>query len=126
MWNFPLKDANGVIQGIQKVINDHFIKVFAQNSVPDGDIWREYWEQVDNLFDKIDEMTIHEYSKSNEPTEGEIYKILSEMNPKKGCYGLMTIDLVKLGGDKLFKVIHKCIVMCIRNNVLPDNLERKR
>ena len=100
------------------------MKVFAQNGVPDGDIWKEYWMQVDELFDIIDHAT--KYAKAHEPNEGEIVKIFNEMNPKKASYGPMTIDLMKLGGEKMFKVVHRCIVMCIRNNVLPDQLREEK
>ena len=56
--DFPLKDANGVLQvsriGINRVIKDHFQKVFAQNDIPKQQIWQDYWKVIDQTFHEID------------------------------------------------------------------------
>ena len=38
----------------------------------------------------------------------------------------MSIDLVKLGGKKLNRLIYRCILLCYRNNVLPDDLRQEK
>ena len=54
---FPLKDKSGQIQvtkgGIDRVVKEHFQKVFQQNPVPKGKIWEEYWRTVDEVFNVI-------------------------------------------------------------------------
>ena len=64
--DFPLKDSNGVLQvskaGVDKIINDHFVKVFAQNGIPSELVWQEYWKYVDEVFDLMDEVTSKVYS----------------------------------------------------------------
>ena len=54
---FPLKDKSGQIQvtkgGIDRVVKEHFEKVFQQNPVPKGKIWEEYWRTVDKVFNVI-------------------------------------------------------------------------
>ena len=54
---FPLKDVKGCIQvsknGIDHVVKNHFEKVFKQNPVPEGQVWVEYWREVDLVFQTI-------------------------------------------------------------------------
>ena len=51
--DFPLKDENGVVQvskhAVDQIIRNHFTKVFAQNEVPDDDLWKKYWSVVDEV-----------------------------------------------------------------------------
>ena len=59
--DFPLKDENGVVQvsrhAVDQIITNHFSKVFAQNDVPDDDLWKKYWDVVDEVFDLLDKHT---------------------------------------------------------------------
>ena len=48
------------------------------------------------------------------------------MKSSKATYGPMTIDLVQLCGIKILKVIHRCAVLCFRNNVLPEELREEK
>ena len=89
-------------------------------------MWSDYWRLIDETYELINEKTRLKYELTDEPTEAEIFKIISEMETKKACYGPMTIDLVKLGGEKIFRVIHRCIVMCVRQNVLPTKLREEK
>ena len=128
--DFPLKDENGVLQvskdGVDRVIQNHFQKVFAQNGIPQTPIWKEYWDFIDHTFELIDVVTSQQYVEADEPSEGDIDKIIREMKASKASYGTMTIDLVKHGGKKLSQVIHRCILMCYRSNVLPDVLREEK
>ncbi len=128
--DFPLRDKNGTLQvgreGIDKIISEHFVKVFSQNSVPHGPIWEEYWKQIDETFNIISRKTMNGYEQTSEPTEAEIGKIIGELQTRKACYGPMTIDMVKLGGDKIVKLVHRCILMCYRQNILPDKLREEK
>ena len=127
---FPLKDKHGTVQvskhGIDGVINQHFKKVFAQNGIPDGQVWHDYWEQVDEVFSVIDRLTINKYCRDDEPTEKEILSIISQLETNKATFGPLSIDLVKLGGVRIFKVIHRCILTCFRNNILPEMLRNEK
>ena len=120
--DFPLRDEYGVQQvskeGVDKIIGAHFQKVFSQNPIPEEDIWREYWSLVDEVFLLMDEVT----KKSvvvEEPTVAEVVDIIHGLNKTKSTYGVLSIDLVKLGGEALATVIHRCIVKCIRLNTIP-------
>ena len=128
--DFPLKDRNGVLQvsksGIEKVITDHFQKVFAQNDVPKEQVWQDYWKVVDQTFDNIDSITAEKYCAMDEPTESEIDAIIRGMSSNKACYGSLTIDLAKLGGKRISSLIHRCILMCFRQNVIPSLLREEK
>ena len=125
--DFPLKDQHGVLQvskdGIDKIITNHFQKVFAQNGVPKEEVWQEYWKCVDDVFDLINDVTGVEYDPELEPKLDEVVKIINEMKETKATYGPMTIDLVKLCGRKMARTIHRCILMCYRKNVFPECLQ---
>ena len=120
--DFPLKDEYGVQQvskeGVDRIINGHFQKVFAQNPIPEEDIWKEYWSLVDEVFDLMNEVTLRS-AVIEEPTMAEIVNIINDLDKSKSTYGLLSIDLVKLGGERLAAVIHRCIVKCIRLNTIP-------
>ena len=105
-------------EGVDKIIFDHFSKVFSQNAVPDDDVWREYWSLVDDVFDLMDERT-QQSGILEEPTFEEIETIIKNLKVNKATYGCLTIDLVKLGGKKLAEVIHRCILKCVRLNQIP-------
>ncbi len=118
--DFPLRDDEGNVQvtkeGLDGVINKHFTKVFQQNAVRNG--WEEYWEVVQNVYERI---SVLENEKPKEgPTYGEIRKIIQELDPKKSVYGNMSIDLLKLGGENLHKVIHQCVYACFMSCEIPE------
>ena len=124
MLDFPLKDKNGVLQvskiGVDQVISNHFTKVFAQNGVHQDQVWIDYWNAVDQVFNAINKVTENVYDVECEPTGDEIEVILKGMNSTKANYGTLSIDLAKLCGKKISSLIHRCILMCFRENVLPS------
>ena len=128
--DFPLKDVNGVVQvsreGIDKIITTHFKKVFAQNGVPRGEIWEEYWMCIDEVFDQIDQLTKNQYNIEDEPKYEEIVEIIKDLKEVKATYGDMTIDLVKLCGEKMVQVIYRCILVCFQKNVFPEVLQTEK
>lgn len=130
MLDFPLKDENGVLQvsktGIDQVISNHFKKVFAQNGIHQDKVWIEYWNVVEQVFDAIDKVTEHVYDVDCEPTEEEIDVILRGMNSSKANYGTLTIDLAKLCGKKISSLIHRCILTCFQQNMLPSLLREEK
>ena len=120
--DFPLKDEYGVQQvskeGVDRIINEHFQKVFAQNPIPDQNIWKEYWMLVDEVFNLMDQVTKRSGT-IEEPTIDEIIDIIHGLDKSKATYGILSIDMVKLGGEALAAVIHRCILKCIRLNTIP-------
>ena len=122
--DFPLKDSGGVFQvsrsGVDKVIGEHFKKVFTQNEVPDDPLWKEYWKLPDDIFDLIDVITANMYCVEDEPTFTEIDTIIREMSASKSSFGSLSIDLAKLGGEKLSRFIYRCILVCFQQNALPE------
>ena len=124
MLDFPLKDENAVLQvskmGIDQVISNHFTKVFAQNGVHQDQVWIEYWNTVGQVFDAINKVTENVYDVNCEPTDDDIKAILKGMNSSKTNYGTLSIDLAKLCGKKISSLIHRCILVCFRQNVLPS------
>ena len=128
--DFPLKHSNGVLQvsrpGIDKVIGDHFRKVFAQNEISGEQIWKDYWKVVDEIFDMIDIITDNMYSIDDEPTFEEIDTIIREMSANKSSFGSLSIDLAKLGGKKISHFIYRCILICFQRNVIPDVLRKEK
>ena len=108
--------------GVDEVINKHFSKVFAQNDVPKIKVWEDYWETVDEVFDLINEITINSYSAEDEPTFDEIDEIIKAMKVSKASYGSLSIDLTKLGGEKISRLIYRCILQCFKQNILPSAL----
>ena len=71
------------------------------------------------MFDAIDKVTENVYDVDCEPTDVEIEAILKGMNSSKSNYGTLSIDLAKLCGKKISSLIHRCILSCFRQNVLP-------
>ena len=128
--DFPLKDSAGVLQvsrpGVDKVIGDHFRKVFAQNDVPDDPLWKEYWRIVDDIFDLIDLTTSSVYCVDDEPTFQEIDSIIKEMSASKSSFGSLSIDLAKLGGEKVSHFIFRCILVCFKRNAIPETLRKEK
>ena len=128
--DFPLRDGNGVLQvskpGIDHVITEHFRKVFAQNQISNQEIWKDYWELVDQTFNTIDMLTSCRYDTSKEPTEEEIECIIKNMSASKSVYGNLTIDLAKLCGKRLSALVYRCILKCFRKNVLPSLLRKEK
>ena len=80
--DFPLKDENGVTQvskeGVDKIISNHFNRVFAQNEIPNDDLWKEYWSLVDDVFDLMNERT-KKCGMVEEPTLEEIEVIIKHL-----------------------------------------------
>ena len=101
-----MKDEHGVVQiskhAVDQIIANHFKKVFAQNDVPDDDLWRKYWLLVDEVFALLDKQTKQD-EKFEEPSLSEIQSIVNGLKITKATYGPLTIDLVKLGGMKITK-----------------------
>ena len=128
--DFPLKDQNGVVQvsgeGIDSIIGSHFKKVFSQNAVSREEIWEEYWVCIDKLFDQIDQVTRNQYDSNDEPKYDEIERIVKGLNESKACYGTMSIDLVKLCDKRMVEVIFRCILMCFRRNVFPEEFRNEK
>ena len=126
---FPLQDASGIINvskaGIDKVVIDHFEKVFKQNPVPQGQLWAEYWNLVDDVFNmlKMKRESVVEYSL---PTFEEIKTLIWKTDDKKSVLGTMTSDLVKIGGDSVVGLIHRVIVSCCLENDIPDSMRNER
>ena len=128
--DFPLRDVNGVLQvsksGIDDVISKHFTKVFAQNNIPNDKVWQDYWDVMNQIFKQIDSITKNQYDQAKEPTLEVVKSIIANMKGSKASYGPMSIDLAKLGGDKISSVIFRCVLMCYRRNVIPDLLREEK
>ena len=120
--DFPLKDKHGILQvskeGVDQIINSHFKKVFDQNPVPEESVWKEYWNLVDEVFNLMDQVT-SKCAIIEEPTLADIMNIIHDLDRNKATYGVLSIDLVKMGGEPLAAVIQRCIVKCIRLNTIP-------
>ena len=75
--DFPLKDGEGNVQvtkqGIDKVISVHFKKVVNQNPVPEGEVWKVYWEYIDKIYDVISNL------EKTEDVSGPTVKEISEL-----------------------------------------------
>ena len=108
------------------MITKHFSKVFAQNGVHQEKVWIEYWQAVDQAFESINVSTAEMYDVEDEPTEDEIAAIIRGMNSSKSNYGTLTIDLAKLCGKKISSIVYRCILLCFRNNVLPNLLREEK
>ncbi len=119
---FPLKNSSGNLQvtrgGIDSVINEHFTRVFGQLKVPDDDIWMEYWSCVDMVHNLLYRISAYDESKLI-PKKEEIFKIIQNLNAQKSVNGEMTIDLVKLGGEKVWNMIVRCIMYLAEDESLP-------
>ena len=124
---FPLKDKEGNIQvskdGIDRVINCHFEKVFRQNPVPDGVFWEEYWNTVDEVFSILSNQPDLSYEL---PTFDEVKRIIWMTNDKKSVLGTMKNELIKLGGDPLIKLLHRFLVLCCESEDIPDGLRHEK
>ena len=119
---FPLKDAKGNLQvtkrGIDIVINDHFSRVFGQIGVPEGEIWQRYWACVDDVYSLISDLSSRDTGKVI-PKKEDIFRIIMSLNAKKAVNGSMTIDLVKLGGEKVWDLIFRCIKCFVEAENIP-------
>ena len=128
--DFPLKDSNGVLQvsksGVDKVISKHFHKVFSQNPVPSERVWQDYWKIIDEIFERINSITLNKYDINEEPKENDIDSIIKSMDSKKANHGTLSIDLAKLCGRKISSLIHRCILACFRQNVVPSLLREQK
>ena len=52
-------------------------------------------------------------------TEKNFFNLIRSMNPGKSVNGDMSIDLVKLGGEKLWDLIYRCICWCYEAEEIP-------
>ena len=126
---FPLKDQKNVLQvskeGIDQVVCDHFSIVFAQNPKPKGDIWKAYWEEIDKLFDQMINVTENEAIRTRfeGPTVDEVIKLVNNINSRKSVLGSMKGELVKLGGNSLARLVHRCIYMCCIQEDIPIQMK---
>lgn len=120
---FPLKDSKGNLQvdkqGIDLVINEHFQNVFSQIKVPDDLVWRKYWKCVDDVYNVLCDLNSGESGESTKPLREDIHRLISNLKCGKAVNGDMTIDLVKLGGEKLWDVIYRCIDWCYQAENVP-------
>ena len=123
---FPLRDSRGNLQvdknGIDLVVNDHFQTVFKQIEVPEDEVWKRYWKCVDDIYIILGDLNSGEYGESTKPIKEDIHKLISSMKSGKAVKGDMTIDLVKLGGERLWDVIYRCILWCYKAENLPLEL----
>ena len=125
---FPLKDNEGVLQvskeGVDGVIRKHFIKVFAQNPVPEGEIWKEYWGVIDQVFESMVNMnTSHT---SEHPSLLEVKSFLQSCNDNKSVLGNMKPHLLKLGGDNIVSWIQYIVQLCCKWERLPVELHTEQ
>ena len=126
---FPLQDTEGKIKvsknGIDGVVIEHFDKVFKQNPVPNGQLWTEYWNVVDDVFGmlKIKKEQVTGYSL---PTFEEIKSLIWKTDDKKSVLGTMTSNLVKLGGDSMIGLIHRVIISCCIENDIPEGMRNEK
>ena len=108
---FPLRDQAGNLhvdkQGIDKVINQHFVTVFNQLEVHDDVIWHKYWKCIDEIYQLLVSINSGESSVDTMPRKDDVFKIISGMDRTKTVKGDMTIDLVKLAGERLWDVIFR-------------------
>ena len=120
---FPLKDNKGNLQvdkhGIDGVINKHFVKVFKQFDVENNVLWNRYWRCVDEIYQLLGEVNGGFASESTKPDRKEFFNLIRSMNPGKSVYRDMSIDLVKLGGEKLWDLIYRCICWCYEAEEIP-------
>lgn len=126
---FPLKDTKGNIQvskeGIDRVVVNHFERVFRQNPVPKGKIWEQYWKLIDEVFELL-ESQIPESDDYCLPSFEEIKKLLMKTDDKKSVLGTMTSDLVKLSGESMIKMIHRFVVRCCQHDKIPEGMREEK
>ena len=128
---FPLKDKVGNIQvskdGIDRVVIDHFEKVFRQNPIPRGNMWQDYWNLIDEICELIEKQCTEEVSTDYTlPTLEEINKLIMGTNDRKAVLGSMTSEMVKLAGDDMIKLIHRMIVTCCEGDTIPDGMRNEK
>ena len=74
----------------------------------------------------IDVLTGSVYCTDDEPTYEEIDTIVREMSASKSSFGSLSIDLAKLGGEKVSHFIYRCILICFKKNAIPDFLRKEK
>ena len=125
MFPFPLKDDKGNLQvtkcGIDLVVNNHFSRVFRRIGVPEGETWEKYWTYIDEIYNLIYDHT-SDCKEDVIPLREDIFKIIQSLNAKKAVCGSMTIDLVKLGGEKIWDLIFRCVVCLVEAEKLPVDM----
>ena len=119
---FPLKDIKGNLHvdqlGIDQVINHHFTRVFKQLEVPKGEIWHKYWQVVDDVYQMLRKVNSSN-SEDNKPVREDIFRLIRNLKTGKAVNGNMSIDLVKLGGEKLWDLIFRCVCWCFEAEEIP-------
>ena len=83
--------------------------MFSQNAVADG--WEEYWKYVIGIYEMISEN--EKVSILEGPTFEEIDQIINELDISKAVYGSMSIELLKIGGVDLRKLVHRSVLITI-------------
>ncbi len=125
---FPLKDGEGIIQvteeGVHKVVDMHFRKVFGQNPVPQGEIWHRYWTLIDLVCKNIE--SSGEDGAYEEPSLEEIKEILRNTNDKKAVLGNMKSGLLKLGGEPIVHWVQKFLALCCYQEKIPVEMMTER
>ena len=114
--------------GIDDVVCRHFRKVFDQNPIPDGYVWKEYWKVVDEVFWQLDHVTSKEASQNiiSGPSIQEINKLMKCIDPKSSVLGSMSGDLVKFGGNYLLQAVHNCLIACFMQEDIPLQMKIER
>ena len=131
---FPLKDKKGNIQvskdGIDRVVVEHFDRVFKQNPIPKGSIWEKYWALVDDVFKSMEESNLKNRNQTHPdyclPTFEEIKKLIMATDDKKAVLGSMTSEMVKIGGDGMIKMIHRLIESCCECDTIAEGMRNER
>ena len=84
--------------------------------------WEEYWDYVLKVYDLI---SLKESKDMDiiEPTYEEISAIIDNLDKSKAVHGSMSIELVKMSGEKVRMAIFRCIMICHKNQDLPDDLK---
>ena len=126
---FPVKDKKGNTQvsksRIDGVVIDHFNGVFRQNPIPNGNVWKEYWNLVDDVFEIINKQTVNPNDYPL-PSVEEINKLIRLTDDKKSVLGPMKSDLVKLGGDNIINLIHRLICLCWEKEDIPESWRNEK
>ena len=59
---------------------------------------------------------------NTKPEKEDIFRIIANLDSGKAVDGDMTIDLVKVGGEKLWHLIYRCVCYCYEAEDLPYKL----
>ena len=122
---FPLKDTKGNLQvskeGVDNVVCEHFKMVFAQNPIPEGELWQKYWKEVDEVFDAIQKL--EDVGEVDGPSYEEIEKLLHAIDVKKSVLGSLKGDLLKTVGEPIFQAIYRLLLACFDIEDIPIQMK---